>query len=97
MSKAKHTSGRWDVEIIEDECELWITNNQNCIAKLSLFGTNCIMEQEANARLIAAAPDLLEACKMLIEETNAGTWDCLPIEKAKAAITKAEGENAGQD
>lgn len=35
--------------------------------------------------------EMLEALKMIINETNAGTWDCLPVEKAKAAIDKAEG------
>lgn len=50
---------------------------------------------EANARLIAAAPELLEALQMLLDETNAGTWDCLPIDKARAAIAKATKPYAG--
>jgi hypothetical protein len=49
---------------------------------------------EANARLIAAAPDLLEALKGML-----GVWEEDPAyghasaEKARAAIAKAEGEN----
>ena len=46
-------------------------------------------EMEANARLIAAAPDLLEALKELRDwyRENVG----LPACKANAAIDKAEG------
>lgn len=40
-------------------------------------------EQEANMRLIAAAPDLLEACKDVL-----AIWDRARLE---AAIAKAEG------
>ena len=57
---------------------------------------------EANARLIAAAPDLLEALKNLLEAgidaINAGDWRvdgaCDPdvdIARAKTAIAKATG------
>jgi len=46
----------------------------------------------ANIRLCDAAPDLLAALEMLLDETNAGTWDCLPVDTARAAIAKARGE-----
>lgn len=60
-------------------------------------------ENEANARIIAAAPDLLEAIKGLLESVtdaiNAGDWKvdgaCDPdidIQRANAAIAKATGE-----
>lgn len=42
------------------------------------------------AKLLASAPELLEALKMVLDETNAGIWDCLPIEKARRAIALAE-------
>lgn len=42
-------------------------------------------------RLAAAAPKLLEALEALLNETNAGCWDCLPVEKARDAIRKAKG------
>jgi hypothetical protein len=50
-------------------------------------------EQRSNARLIAAAPDLLEALKTL-PQSLAATEDDLNrwLEKASAAISKAEGE-----
>ena len=47
-----------------------------------------INEQEANARLIAAAPDLLEALHDIVE--NSG--DIVAVSVAKTAIQKAEGK-----
>lgn len=44
--------------------------------------------QEANARLISAAPDLLDACKAALSD------DQPYIEKCRAAIAKATGEQA---
>lgn len=52
--------------------------------------------QNDNARLIAAAPELLEALIDLVEKSNAcdgGFWVCKEsIEKSRAAIVKAKGE-----
>ena len=53
-------------------------------------------EMEANARLIAAAPDLLEVCEELLPflselpETPTGTWF-----KLRMAIAKATGQDNG--
>ena len=47
-------------------------------------------EWEANARLIAAAPDLLEALEMLLEFPKTGP----AITAARAAIAKATGSAA---
>lgn len=50
---------------------------------------------EANARLIAAAPELLEALELLtagIENSVSDTY--IPLVKARAAIAKATGEKA---
>jgi hypothetical protein len=54
-------------------------------------------ESAANARLIAAAPDLLDACMTLAEvasdSVELGDWPELikAIEQADAAIAKADG------
>ena len=49
--------------------------------------------QEANARLIAAAPDLLAELKHLLEAylVTYGE-DCPAVERTRAAIAKAEGK-----
>ena len=54
------------------------------------FDENAIAEAEANARLIAAAPDMLEFLKVL----HADGWflDLALQDKAVEVIAKAEGE-----
>ena len=50
---------------------------------------------EANARLIAAAPDLLESAKLLIDSYDICRKDRTPdviFERLRAAIAKATGE-----
>jgi hypothetical protein len=47
-------------------------------------------ETEANARLIAAAPDLLEALKEIVQRNEIQHW--FNLDQARAAIAKAEGE-----
>lgn len=53
-------------------------------------------EAEANARLLAAAPDLLEACKEAVAVANMSdedkpTLDDIDWARLRAAIAKAEG------
>lgn len=51
-------------------------------------------EVAANARLIVAAPDLLEACKSLVANLTEGDFiSTTRIEAAEAAIRKAEGRS----
>lgn len=49
-------------------------------------------EHEANARLIAAAPELLEACIYLAEGIEACGVTGVYLDQARAAIAKATGE-----
>jgi hypothetical protein len=53
----------------------------------SFYGRDVLDEQQANARLIAAAPDLLAAC---IEVASG--YSTRGSEMARAAIAKATGE-----
>ena len=49
-------------------------------------------EADADARLIAVAPDLLEACKMFVDACeNAPSKTAAAVRMARAAIAKAEG------
>jgi hypothetical protein len=45
----------------------------------------------ANAALIAAAPELLDALRYMVANAEADGWSELMLSDAKAAIAKAEG------
>ena len=67
---AKHTPGPWAVEGPMGEDHPWIveagrpTYEWRCIASVTADGDEIgPLEGMANARLIAAAPDLLKVCK----------------------------------
>ncbi len=105
MTDTKHTPGPWKVDvsslkpdgtpyayyIIEDAPD-W-----NCIA--STF----VDANLANARLIAAAPDVLEALELILPlargyrpagQTDTAKRTCNSwIQAAEAAITKAKGQS----
>lgn len=69
--QAKHTPGEWRVERTNFRHEIVAGNTWVAIvlhARESAQAPESREEQEANARLIAAAPELLEACKALIDE-----------------------------
>lgn len=92
MSRGKHTPGPWKVR---ENGGLM----QSVEAKRDWLVFKCGRdfmareELEANARLIAAAPELLEALELLIAETdplrlNSGEPWC----RVRAVIAKARGE-----
>jgi hypothetical protein len=78
----------------EDEAVAWIYENvgRGCrpIAEAEIIGMSRL-EAEANARLIAAAPELLEACKESLPYIE-GPGDSYVYGLIKAAIEKAEGK-----
>lgn len=96
-----HTPGPWAVG--GDDGLIWVTppdTRQNVICDLQPRDADSFTEEdEANARLIAAAPDLLLAIKLLYRATD--HYDPEPsklgallaaIEATKAAVAKAEGK-----
>ncbi|WP_139384302.1 hypothetical protein [Bosea thiooxidans] len=92
MSEAKHTPGPW-------RAELQTTNYRSgaktlCITKDCDTGVAQTIAQivgidarQANARLIAAAPELLEALEDICDTLG----ECGMTVKARAAIAKATG------
>lgn len=100
----KHTPGPWFAKrpFPDDEDDygtgIWIeaADSDGFMSSLAQVRYGCTEAAEvgdikANALLISAAPDLLAALEMLLNETNAGTWECLPVDLARAAIAKAKG------
>lgn len=88
---AKHTPGPWRVVISDngDRCEIEAAN-KDCVARAFApfpFDTSWD-ERDANARLIAAAPELLEALQDLVDTGFVGGPQ---LKRAQAAIAKATG------
>lgn len=108
MSETKHTPGEWRAGIEGDDCYPTPEEDSleiacvphNTFDAIDVFcasrdgGEASYAEHVANARLIAAAPDLLAACKRAEAAYGAGNWAGEEIgEQLQAAIAKAEGHN----
>ena len=83
--KTTHTPGPWTAVAwakVQDA-------RGNCVAKThdARWTSISLDEGAANARLIAAAPELLAALKTVLRD-GCGGWD----EMVRAAIAKAEGK-----
>ena len=100
MENTKHTPGTWGWE----EGTPTITKEWNgmkaCVAQVKGADLHwhedwrmAFVEAEANARLIAAAPDLLEVAAMVLETIDGGgpvvTFQEAHIAQLRAAIAKA--------
>ena len=106
MSESKHTPGPWTIE----RCSIDLPENDRLIvghpnsSDMSvirtigrLFSYARPEVNKANARLIAAAPELLEACKELLAGIGMAAIDDEPlrpndpeVRAARAAIAKCE-------
>jgi len=86
VSEMKHTPGPWHPA--HDQV---VTDNDSLICSLS--GLRGPGYTQANARLIAAAPELLEALRGLLNALPSATTHPA-ISAARAAIAKATGEKA---
>ena len=91
---SKPTPGPWTIKYAYN-----VMAGGRAVANAGIHSNNCDdrrveEENKANARLIAAAPELLEALEDIEMETRAGgQWTVAEInEVAKAAIKKARGE-----
>ena len=94
----KHTKEKWVAHQIEETGEFAIFSLNTFIAQTENPMINeepTKSEKQANARLIAAAPDLLRAIKPLVKRIKAeDSWakDYIQLVHAEEAIAKAEGE-----
>ncbi len=94
-----HTSAPWQIDY-SGNCHIGITDeNDRTLAFCSLQNENGD-EDEANAHLISAAPDLLSALEKLLQisqdkldqsATHDGLVNCEALANARVAIAKAKG------
>lgn len=105
--ETKHTPGPWKYGWETDAREWGIVTDRrggivaNVNTSTGPDATSApamrVMPCEANARLIASAPELLEACEGLVEEIDAARMETLcqgsewvaKLAKARAAIARA--------
>jgi hypothetical protein len=86
MSKPTHTPGPWHSNEPGNESVRDADEHPICIVECDYHTTD---EQDANARLIAAAPDLLKQLKALVVQIKHAGLVVPP--NVTAAIDKAEG------
>jgi hypothetical protein len=84
---SKHTPGPWRYEEFGPNVIIKATKNPMLSVVHSLYHESR-EQMEANACLIAAAPELLEALEIALDCAGDAWW----AEKAEAAIAKAKGE-----
>lgn len=99
---AKHTDGPWAFEC-GDHSHRYVhvtdADDRTVHYKYAAAGPNEAARDEANARLIASAPDLLEALKRMVEiDDDEVVMDTASVKErlsaARAAIARATGEEA---
>lgn len=89
-NKTRHTAGNWFVALDEHNPQTKVFNDQGWqIAEC--FGADNT-EAEANARLIASAPIMLEALERIVEARKNGCLDITEWALVDQAIKQAKGE-----
>ncbi len=101
MKEFKGSAGPWSAHDDEESMATSVVMNEFgdilCVVGTYMTSTE---EDYANANLIAAGPDLLEALQLAFADMTGGMKSCehngytctCSYEKAKAAISKALGE-----
>lgn len=89
---SEHTPGPWHVHENAPN-EIWAKRGPIAMTTARAVDADFGNEEEANAQLIAAAPDMLEACNGLLHRWNKeGKWptvgDMLKIHNAAAKATE---------
>jgi len=86
----KHTPGPWNR--IKGDRNVYSASGTVCKTPAIIGGGSAAANWEANARLIAAAPDLLEALSEIINDGGKFVMTNETHRKSRAAIAKARGE-----
>lgn len=91
---SKHTPGPWTVHDDTDISGIENDPENKCIGSVDVahvYLRTVPGRHEANARLIAAAPDLLAVLQDVLSTWDSGS-EAFPISDIRAAIAKAKGK-----
>ena len=88
----KHTPGPWKIGTPPPNGEQTIGTQSGLMVAVAVTAVNFKQQTIANARLIAAAPDLLDALQSIIEDIDSDFGTDYDYNKARAAIAKATGK-----
>jgi hypothetical protein len=101
---SKYTAGPWWIDDGDETGAIFIASGSgdNYRTLAEVINSDADVDAEANARLIAAAPELLEALELCrnrlnfwtsdIETCDLSSSDVLTLEQANSAIAKAKGD-----
>lgn len=84
-----HTTGPWKVTVTTCSAYVDARVGNGMLQEVAYCGATEHGHHVANANLIAAAPDLLHACKDILDFLYRSGYDTALV---KAAISKAEGK-----
>ena len=92
----KHTPGPWFAFVDKGQTIIRTSRTSAAFSPLAVVKgdkRDTLKDHEANAKLMASAPDLLEALEALLDYAESG-WDHFPdvSVNARAAISRARGE-----
>lgn len=90
MSDHKHTPGPWEVSGLGDSVRVKKGFREFPPLSFDLSPS----ERQANAQLIHAAPEMLEALELVVSTHESGGWPSAAIEVAKSTIAKATGKES---
>ena len=90
----KHTPGPLQYAFDGGTVAFIVESDSTTVAKLSVTeNTTAHSRLEANVRLLSAAPDLLEALRLMVDLVElAVPFEGDTLRRARAAIAKATGE-----
>lgn len=101
MSTPKHTPGPWRTlanayigqwQVLSSESKICTVSKKTLDRSLMAEYPDLDKEASANARLIAAAPELLAACELMADNWGAVEAPAI-VAQARAAIDKARGQS----
>lgn len=97
---SKHTPGRWEINDLDDgsaEIVVWDYDAEGEVEGSTIVVPALYYDDDksiADAKLLVAAPDLLEALEAIVNACDA-TFDvvALDLDAARSAIARAKGES----